>query len=252
MTCHGDIELGAYVLHALELEEAQAVCEHLTACHTCRDEERSLAATAGLLALLRPEDLELLDDLDDFPGENAPAVQPGQQARPHRSAWSGRRHLPARRAAPAAVAGAVLAGAVLTAAVGSAVVAGVGPFEPESPPSSRPAVVEAVDPATHVHAQVAMSQQESGTRLRLSLTGAYPRGRCSLVARSPDGGTDTAATWVADAHGTAWVSGTTAFRADQLTEFDVVTGTGRVLVRIPVPGPTTQTTDPAGQPQEEH
>jgi hypothetical protein len=239
MTCHLEIELGAYVLHGLEPEEAEAVSEHLTTCQICRDEERSLAATAGLLALLRPEDLEVFEDVHDFPGENAQAVQPYRQARPDRYAWSGRRRLSPRRAARAAVGGAVLAGAALTAAVVSGVVvgvvAGVGPFEHDSPPSSSAAVVQAVDPATHVHAAVAMSQRESGTRLRLSLAGAYPHGRCSLVARSRDGGTDTAATWVADAHGTAWVSGMTAFRTDQLTEFDVVTGTGRVLVRIPVP-----------------
>jgi hypothetical protein len=226
MTCHVEIELGAYVLHALEPKEAEAVSEHLTTCQACRDEERSLAATAGLLALLRPEDLQELGDPHPARGRSGQATR------------LGRHGVPGRRAARAAVGGAALVGAALTAAVVSGVVAGAGPFEQDSPPSSRPAVVQAVDPATHVHAAVAMSQQESGTGLRLTLTGAYPHGRCSLVARSRDGGTDTAATWVADAHGTAWVSGTTAFRTDQLTEFDVVTGTGRVLVRIPVPHTT--------------
>lgn len=220
MTCHVEIDLGAYVLHALETEEAEAVSEHLTTCQTCRDEERSLAATAGLMALLRPEDLEHLEALEHFDVH-------GGRSGTSRSGW---RRPPSRRAASAAVGAAALVGVALTAAL----VTGVArPDHPAAPRSSQ-AVVQAVDPTTHVHAAVAMERRDSGTKLRLTLTGAYPHGRCSLVARARSGRTDTAATWVADAHGTAWVSGMTAFRADQLTEFDVVTGTGRVLVRIPV------------------
>jgi hypothetical protein len=222
MTCDIDLELGAYVLHALEPEEAEAVAGHLARCEACREEARSLAATADLLALLRPEDVDELDVPD--PEEDEPSG----------TTPSGRRRTTRGRAARAAVGGAALVGATLTAAF----VTGVGhPGHDHDPPPSHH-VVQAADPATHVHAAVAMTQRTSGTRLRLTLTGAYPHGRCSLVARSRDGRTDTAATWVADTHGAAWVTGTTAFRADQLTEFDVVTGTGRVLVRIPVPQAT--------------
>jgi len=224
MTCHVEIDLGAYVLHALETEEAEAVSEHLTTCQTCRDEERSLAATAGLMALLRPEDLKHLEDLEhleDMHGGH------GGRSGTWRSGW---RPPPSRRAASAAVGAAALVGVALTVAVVTGV---AGPDHPAAPRSSQ-AVVQAVDPATHVRAEVAMERRDSGTKLRLTLTGAYPHGRCSLVARARTGRTDTAATWVADAHGTAWVSGMTAFTTDQLTEFDVVTGTGRVLVRIPV------------------
>ena len=224
MTCPVETKLGAYVLHALETEEVEAVSEHLTTCRACRDEARSLAATAGLLALLRSEDLEDLEHTQGPPGQ------------PRESTQSGRRRPSPRRAARAAVGGAALVAAALTAAV----VAGVTGSEHSPAPQSTQAVVRAVDPATHVQAAVAMERRASGTRLRLTLTGAHPHGRCSLVARSRSGLTDTTATWVADAHGTAWVSGMTAFRADQLTEFDVVTGTGRLLVRIPVSHNTAQ------------
>jgi hypothetical protein len=59
------------------------------------------------------------------------------------------------------------------------------------------------------------------------------------VARSHDGRTETAATWLADSDGTAVVAGTTGFAPDDLSQLDVVTDTGRLLVRVPVPNRDT-------------
>jgi hypothetical protein len=204
MTCSTEIELGAYVLHALEQDEADAVQQHLGGCRTCQNELSSLASTASWLALLTPRDFEQLEEL-----------QPEPDAPPRRR----------RRAVLMAVVAGVLTSSVVVGAVRA-------PDDHTGTPT--PAVVRAVDPATQVEAVVSMSQHDSGTRLRLELTGAYPRGWCSLVARSHDGRSETAATWVADADGTAIVAGTTAIAADQLSELDVVTDTGRLLVRVPV------------------
>lgn len=205
MTCSTETELGAYVLHALEQDETDSVQQHVSGCRTCQRELSSLAATASWLALLTPGDLEQLEE-----------TQPEGDQRPH-----GRRR-----------------GVLLTVVAGvlaASVVVGVVRASEDQPQPPAAAVVRAVDPATQVEAVVSMSEQDSGTRLRLSLTGAYPRGWCSLVARSHDGRTETAATWVADADGTAVVAGTTAIGTDQLSELDVVTDTGRLLVRVPVP-----------------
>ena len=218
MTCHIEAELGAYVLNALEIEEAEAIEAHLATCQSCRDEARSLASTAAVLALLGPEDFEELDETSR------------EHSRP------GRRRRPRSRAARAAVGGAALVGVALTATL---VVAGVGGTDQRVQPLSGQAVVRAVGPETHVHAAVAMHPQASGTRLQLTLTGGAPHGWCSLVARSRNGRTDTAASWWANAQGDASVSGKTTIRADQLTEFDVVTHSGRLLVRIPVPRATS-------------
>jgi hypothetical protein len=207
MTCPVEEELGAYVLHALEVEEAAAVSDHLGTCRTCQDEARSLGATAGLLSLLQPEDFEEIEARD-------------LQSRTHRPP---RRWV--RTAGTAALAGAALA---------TVLVVEVGRHGGEPRPETGQAVVQAVDRATHMRAAVEMSRRESGTRLRLTLTGADPHGWCSLVAHARDGRTDTAASWWANAQGDATVSGMTAFRADQLTEFDVVTHSGRLLMRIPV------------------
>jgi hypothetical protein len=202
MTCSIELDLGAYVLDALEPDEADDVRRHLDGCRTCQDELNSLSGTVAWLSLLSPEDVELLGD-----------GPPTSDRRPPRR----------RRLAALVVAGGIAA-SVLTGVVATA----------DQPAATSSALVRAVDPATHVRAAVTMSQQDSGTRLGLSLSGAYPRGWCSLVAHSRDGRSETAATWVAGADGSAAVTGTTAIARDQLSELDVVTNTGEVLVSIPV------------------
>jgi anti-sigma factor RsiW len=224
MTCIMDRELGAYVLHALEPQEADAVSRHLTGCPACRDEVRSLSSTASLLALVTLQDVEGLSDLQDVDDEGAAlrtATAPAQSAvaRPN----SCRPARPRRRPAALAVAAAVL---TASASVGAVRVLG------GDHGSSNPSVVQVVDPATHVQAAVTMTSRGSGTQLRLTLAGAYPSGACSLVARASDGRSDTAATWVADTHGAADVAGATAIPASQLRELDVVTDTGQTLVQI--------------------
>jgi len=199
-TCQMSVDLGAYVLRALEDEEAEQLRVHLGECDACRDEERELSATASLLALLRPDDLDRLE---------VPAVAVDRRRRPVRRA------------------GLMVAAALLAAAT----VPVVRAFDHSATPTS---VVRATDPSTHVRAAVTLAAATDGTRLQLSLSGVYPRGWCSLVARSRDGRTDTAATWRADATGTAEVAGTTAIPTSRLRELDVVTDTGRVLVRLPV------------------
>jgi anti-sigma factor RsiW len=215
MTCAMNIELGAYVLHALEQDEADAVTRHLGQCALCQAELRELEFTASLLSLLSAEDLEQFEQGLSGPGTDADDVPPRTRRR-------GRGHR-----APLLLVAAVLAAA--TAFVPRTLVHHDAP-----PPAS---VVRAADPATHVRAAVSVRAQQGGTRLHLSLVGAYPKGWCALVAHSRDGRSDTAATWRADAGGTADVTGTTAIPADRLRELDVVTDTGAVLVTIPMPGP---------------
>jgi Putative zinc-finger len=206
MACVMDRELGAYVLHALEQDESKAVEHHLTACDECRDEVHDLAYTASLLSLLKPEDV---DGLQDTTGD-----------------MGLRRRIPQR--ALLGVAAVVLVGSVLTPV--AITVAG----HVTGHRSAAPSVVRMVDPATHVKATVALTRLDVGTRLRLHLTGVPPRGWCSLVARSRDGRSDTAATWLADYGGRADVEGTTAIPADRLSELDVVTDQGQVLVSVPI------------------
>lgn len=213
MTCAMSIELGAYVLHALEQDEAVAVERHVDGCDQCLGELHELEFTASLLSLLTPGDLEQFERSSTRPYAQGDGV-----------ATFRRRHR------------GILA--LLAAAVAAATWIAPRAFEQHEPPS-RTSVIRAADPTTHVRAAVTVDRQEAGTRLHLSLAGAYPKGWCSLVAHSREGRVDTAATWRADAHGSADVAGMTAIPADHLTELDVVTDTGVVLVTIPMPGDQT-------------
>jgi hypothetical protein len=199
--------LGAYVLDALEPGEAEAVRMHLADCHACRHEVESLSATASLLALLSVEDAARLER-----AERA-------TVRPVRMPV--RRHRVALAIAAAAV--------IAVATAGGAGAFGLGPGDPTA------SVVRTTDPATQVRAAVVLSPHDKGTELRLSLSGAYPGGWCSLVAHAADGRTQVAATWLADGSGAAEVDALTTIPAAQLAHLDVVTDTGVRLVRITMP-----------------
>jgi Putative zinc-finger len=227
MTCSMDDQLGPYVLQALQPEEAEAIRQHLTGCPECREEAVSLASTASFLARLSPQDIEGLYDRDGAPANRAgpPASRP-----PGRSDGvppDGAR--PVRRRRRVAVL--ALAAAMVAAVAGAGAIRVLG----DRPGQPNPGVVQVADPATHVRAALAMTDRPWGTQLRLTLAGAYPGGRCSLVAHSRDGKSDTAASWVADTSGTAAIDGATAIPTSQLSELDVVTDRGELLVRITLP-----------------
>jgi hypothetical protein len=205
MTCSMSVELGAFALHALDDEEADAVQRHVGECPLCREELRDLEFTASLLSLLTADDLEQLS---------------GEAGKPGRVRRLARRH---RAVLP-------LVAAVL--AVATAVMPRAFDHHDQTPVGS---VLTVADPTTHVRAAVSVHPASDGSRLHLTLTGAYPQGWCSLVARSRDGQQDTAATWRADARGSADVAGMSAIPAERLSELDVVTGAGVVLVTIPMP-----------------
>lgn len=208
MTCVMNVEIGAYVLHALEEDEALALERHVAGCPQCQEELRELEFTASLLSLLSAEDLRQFEAVPG-PGGDRPVVPPA--SRRHRA------FLP-------------LVAAALVAAMS------LSPRAFDHPaPTTQATVVRAADPTTHVRASVSVAGQADGTRLHLSLVGAYPKDWCSLVAHSRGGRTDTAATWRADAQGTADVAGMTGIPAENLSELDVVTDTGVVLVTIPIP-----------------
>ena len=58
MTCHDAvIDLGAYVLGALEPGERRRVDEHLRSCPACAAEFAEFAALPGLLNRVGPDDL---------------------------------------------------------------------------------------------------------------------------------------------------------------------------------------------------
>jgi hypothetical protein len=219
MSCELREYVAAYVLDALEPDEAAMLRAHLTACDVCQAELAAVAWIAPLLPLVDVEDVERLD--------GPPPEQPSPRLLERLIAEIGREARTPRGRRAAATVGAV----ALLAAVGTASTVAGGSSHSAGP---RTSTIEAVDPRTHVQAAVTVAGRKWGTELGLTLSGAYPNGTCSLVVRSDDGRSETAATWVASPKGTANVPGATAIPASHLKELDVVTATGYQLVRIVV------------------
>jgi Putative zinc-finger len=214
MTCDFREYVAAYVLDALEPDESARLQEHLATCAACQEELAAVAWIPPLLPLVDAAEVERLDGASEEPPPRLLERLIAEIAREARTP-RGRR---------------------VTAMIGAAaLLLGAGGLSTTARLSSghhQTSTIEAVDARTHVRAAVTVSGRSWGTQLGLTLTGAYPNGTCSLVARSDDGRSDTAATWVASAKGTANVPGATSIPAGHLTELDVVTTSGYRLVRI--------------------
>jgi hypothetical protein len=224
MTCLMETSLGAYVLDGLEPDESEALRLHLTGCTSCQDVVVDLAWIPSLLRTVPLSEVLRLDDAPD------PRPTPMLLDRVLES-MTVERHTRRRRRRRGLL---LAAAAALLVALAGGVAAMVA--HDNEVPSAGP-VVRSVDPRTRVGAEVTMTARGEGTGLQLKLTGVDPGERCSLVARARDGRTETAATWVATYTGTADVPGTTAIAVNQLSELDVVTVDGRLLVRLAVPPP---------------
>ena len=224
-----NVEIGAYVLHALEEDEALALERHVAGCPQCQEELRDLEFTAlSLLSLLSANESTLWQ----FDGRARTGTRDTHAVVPPASPTASGRSCPGCRGTRRRDVGSRPARSTTR--------------------HRRPTatVIQAADPATHVRASVSVAGQADGTRLHLSLVGAYPKGWCSLVAHSRDGRTDTAATWRAELGGTADVAGMTGIPAEDLSELDVVTDTGVVLVTIPIP--KTQPPEPRPTDRRQH
>lgn len=221
MTCAMQTWVGAYVLDALEPDETETVRQHIAGCDQCRDD---VAGLAWIPSLVRTVDLADVDEFETLPQAPPPVMLERllQSIRPAR---------PARRRRALRL----LAAAAIVVAALSAVGMGLLGSHHQS---SRPVAVSAVDPHTRVRAAVTMTAHRWGTELHLRLSWVKPGQQCSLVARSRDGRSDIAASWVATYQGTASVPGATAIPLNELSELDVVTVAGHQLVRIVVPNHT--------------
>jgi len=223
--------VGAYVLDALEPDETEALRTHIAGCSICQDEVVSLS---WIPALLRSVDLEGIERLGET-AETAEAGAPGRPPALMLDRLLASMHTAKSTRRPRRPVALLLGAAAAMTIAGTVTVAG-GAFDTHQSPAHT--VLQTVDPRTHANAAVTLTGRKWGTELHLTLSWVTAGQECSLIAHSRDGHTDIAATWVANYQGTASVPGSTAIRADQLTELDVVTTDGRQLVRIVVPHKT--------------
>jgi anti-sigma factor RsiW len=213
MTCLHEIDVGAYVLGALEPEEREQVARHITGCASCEATLRELEGLPAWLSQVPPPAA-----LPDHPVPSELAFRRLQRSAAGGTARS-RTWMPGRRRF-LAVAAAVAIGA---AGVTGAVVASTG---------GAPTTVSAT--AGSVHAKAALQPAGAGTSITLSMAGVPSGERCRLVAEDRSGRWATASEWTADYHGDVHITGRVPMDTDDIQRLVVRTLDGHTLVSMQV------------------
>ncbi len=102
--------------------------------------------------------------------------------------------------------------------------AGLGPPAP---------TFRAFDHTTGVHGEARLHAAPTGAEIELTVAGLPAGERCVMVAVSA-AGSDVAGTWNAAYDGMARVAGTSAISVGRLTALRIESGSGRLLLDIPV------------------
>jgi Putative zinc-finger len=215
---HVRLELGAYLVGAIEPAQRAMVNRHLRTCPACRAE---LSDMAGLPSLLRRIPADSVGRLIcDDPVDAPPA--------PSLSALLRRVTALRRRRRIVSVAALAITGA----ATASAVLA----LHATDRPAAAVAwavTVSGTSPVTGAWAGVRYTGQPWGTKLQVSITGVAPGTHCQLLVIGT-GGQDVAAGGfnLAASQLSAWYSASVPLQAAGLRSFEIIAG-GRVLVTIP-------------------
>lgn len=174
------MDVGAYVLGALEDAEATRFEEHLAGCERCGEELEALMGVESLLAEFAA-DTPAGRREDDLLPEPAPEMLDRLVGEVHAARRTARRK---RWYLAAAAAVLIIASPVATVLVVE---------RNGSPPSS--VSVSATNRATDVEAAIVMTDRTWGTDIALTLSGVKGPLECELVAVSTGGTQQTVATW---------------------------------------------------------
>jgi predicted anti-sigma-YlaC factor YlaD len=217
---HIRVELGAYLLGALEPADRARVVRHLEACAACRDELVDLAPLPGLLARI-PQD-EVPADAPS-PGRADAAV--AEIARIRRR----------RRAGSAVIAACAI---VLVAVFG---------ISRAVQDAARPTATELVASSarTTVSGHATLMSTAAGTQVVVGVAGVHPGTRCRLIVISFGGRREIAATWRANYEGDATVVGASALAPRQIHRLIVASITGTALAEFVQAAPPRTGTAPA-------
>lgn len=257
-------ELGAYLVGALEADEAERMRAHLTQCPACQAEYAALAPVAGLLSKVPVEAFTSYAEADAAPdpgmwerlsaraglvgvaespsdvrlraNPTLPGGQrPGGSPRPPQpspaSRPSSRR---ARRSTKMRPATAALISGVLVAAAAIGIYAGTRPSS-GAPQAAGIETVSAANKVDGVSGTVQYRSTEWGSWVQISLKGVKAGDDCILYAMDGHGNKVAASTWWApDAVGaTATIPGGVAMNASDIQKFQVTTTAGDVLLTVP-------------------
>lgn len=219
MTCAHEIEVGAYVVDALEPDERMRVRAHLATCPDCRATLRELQGLPRLLAQVPAPDAQPRV-LPEAPSElafrrfqhRAAATRPRARAQGSPAGRPRRWVLAAAAAAVVGVAGGI-----------GGVVATRGPAGSTAVSASSGAI----------HARAELTASSGGTTIDLALGGVPSGQQCELVAVSRDGRWETASDWTATYTGTAHVVSAVRMKPQDIQRLVIRTPDGRTLLTMP-------------------
>jgi hypothetical protein len=228
MTTNPHVDVGAYLLGALDDAEMTAFEEHLAGCEECGTQLEELMGVVPVLDELRADGVGYVEP----PGEALLEKLLHQVA--------GERRVRKRRRLVAVAAAAVLVIGGPTVAV----LATDGGDNGSAPVATSTFAAEqhtAKDPATGLTAVVGITDRGWGSAVDLRLTGVSGPLTCSLVAVGRNGSTQTVATWSVpyagygtDAHpNPLTVHGAAGLHGNAISHFDVRTTDGKLLVSVP-------------------
>jgi anti-sigma factor RsiW len=206
------LDLGCYVLGALDPAERIAVDEHLAHCPDCRTELAELAEMPSLLNRL--SEAEAAEGLAVEP---SPTMLDDLLLRA-----TGERRRTRRRTLLS------LAAVALVAVLGAGVATSVLTHRTDT------AITTTVD-ARGVAATADLRSASHGTAIDLDIRGVRAGERCRRVVIDAAGRQQVVSEWQVDYEGTARVHATTDVTPKQLTKLRVVTVAGAGLADLPVP-----------------
>lgn len=209
MRCDHEIDVGAYVLDALEPAEQLRMQQHVPTCPVCSAAAQELEELPRLLsAVPTPAELPEAPVPSELAFErfrrSAAAAAPPRRRR-HRWRWT-----VATAAAALVVGGAVASGVVTSSTV------------------AVPEVVHAVQDGVHLTATYVPASQ--GTDVKIALDGVPIGEQCELVAVGRNGAEESAGTWKVTYPGRYTWTGWVAMNPEDVATWDVRTTDGRTLV----------------------
>jgi len=208
------IATGSLALGALDDDEAAEVRAHLAGCEPCRHEYDEFRRLPPLLGMVPAAEVAAGPQVPSEAGGNRLLQQVADERR------SKERRSFANR----------FAGALALAAA-AAVIGFVVAEDSGSEPAPADFTLAAIDDATGVWAEVALTEVGWGTKIELHLTGVAAGESCRLVAVSADG-EEVAGTWTVPPGDYTTIPGAVGSSVEEIDYFDVVTEDDELLVRI--------------------
>jgi hypothetical protein len=202
------VDLGVYVLGALDGPERAELEAHLASCPECRDELASLAPLPGLMTRVDPD--SLVTPAPAPPGLADRILGEIRRRRRQRRRWS-----------------VAAAGALAAAGVGLVIALGVG-GSPQLPDLTR----TVANSREHAWGRLALTARPWGTSVQVALWGVRPGTRCEILVADRTGGWEVAGSWRVDYEGDASVAGATAVPLADVGDVVVRTMAGKPILRF--------------------